>query len=301
MERTQLGQTGIESSRLIYGCMRLTDTEPERVSTLIRAALDAGYDHFDHADIYGHGACEELFGRFLAENPSLRDEIVITTKCGIRFAGEPHAESPKHYDFTAAHISASIDGSLARLGVEHVDILLLHRPDFLMRADEVAEAFESAQRQGKVRNFGVSNFSTSQVALLQSRLSEPLCVNQVEINLRKLDALTDGVLDQCQQFAISPQAWSPLAGIVHPGWGEPLDEATIARIRREIDRQAGKYAADDSLIALAWLLAHPSGVMPVIGSTSPERVVQATQALEIDYERDDWYRLLEARIGEPVP
>ena len=301
MKSAPLGKTGLDASRLVYGCMRLADGDDEKGLTAIRTALDAGYTHFDHADIYGRGASEALFGRFLSSNPGVRDGIVITSKCGIRFAGEPSPDSPQRYDFSADHLTAAVDGSLRRLNVEYLDVLLLHRPDYLMNADEVAAAFDALKRGGKVRYFGVSNFSASQVALVQSRVAEPLCVNQLEINLRNLEAFTNGTLEQCQRLNMTPQAWSPLSGVVHVGWGPQMSPETATRVRDEIDRQAQKYASTDWLVVLAWLLFHPAGITPIVGSTSPQRIRAAAAALALDYQRDDWYRLLEARVGEPVP
>lgn len=301
MERVPIGRSDLRASRLIYGCMRIAEGRRPRGLSAIRAALDAGFTHFDHADIYGGGASEALFGQFLADAPNLRNEIVITSKCGVQFQGDPHADSPKRYDLTAGHIVRSVDGSLRRLNVDYLDMLLLHRPDFLMRADEVARAFDALRDSGKVRYFGVSNFSPSQVSLLQSRLTVPLCAHQVEINLRNLSALTDGTLDQCQEQGMMPQAWSPLAGVVHAGLGAALDGETTARVRGELERQATKYGCEGWLVVLAWLLKHPASISPIIGSASSERIRAATAAFDIDYRRDDWYRLLEARLGAPLP
>ncbi len=298
MDTAPIGNSDLHASRLVYGCMRIAERSRRRGFAAIRAALDAGYTHFDHADIYGGGASETLFGQFLADNPGERERLVITSKCGIRLEGDPKERHPKRYDFSAAHIRRSVHGSLRRLNVEHLDLLLLHRPDFLMRADEVAEVFGSLKDAGKVGHFGVSNFSPSQVELLQSRLDDPLRVNQVEINLRNPSALTNGTLDQCQQLGITPQAWSPLAGVVHAA--DALDRDAAARLRSEIRRQSRQYDSAGWIVALAWLLRHPANISPIIGSTSSERISTAKTALELDYRRTDWYRLLEARLGAPV-
>lgn len=289
------------SSRLIYGCMRIAEENGGKANAAIGAALDAGYTHFDHADIYGGGECEILFGRFLRNNPGVRERIVIIGKCGIRLAEDPDSDSPQRYDFSASHILSSVEASLVRLNAEYLDMLLLHRPDYLMHADEVAQVFDALSAQGKVRRFGVSNFSTTQVDLLQSRLREPLCAHQMEINIRELAALTDGTLDQCQQRGMTPQAWSPLAGVVHAGMGEGLTAEVEARVRAEIDRQASTYACTDWVLVLAWLMLHPAGISPIVGSTSAARITAAAGAQNIDYRREDWYRLLAARTGSPVP
>ena len=226
---------------------------------------------------------------------------MIASKCGIRFAGDPDGDSPGRYDFSSAHINKSVEGSLRRLGVERLDMLLLHRPDYLMDAAEVAGALESLQASGKVAHVGVSNFSPSQVDLLQSQLSLPLLVNQVEINIHNISAFTDGTLDQCQRLGISPQAWGPIGGVVRPAWRNTFSDEQQSRIHAEFDRQAARYGIDNWIVMLAWLLRHPAEICPIIGSTSPERIAAAKQAFDVSYAHEDWYRLLEARNGEPVP
>jgi predicted oxidoreductase len=242
-----------------------------------------------------------MFGEFLRENPGVRERIVITTKCGIRMAGDPDADSPARYDFSARHITSSVEASLERLGIERIDLLLLHRPDYLFRADEVAVTLEALKASGAVANFGVSNFTPSQVELLQSASGEPLLVNQVEINLHNASALTNGVLDQCQRLGMTPQAWCPIAGVAYPAWGNTFTAADERRIRAELDRQCAEYGVEDWIIALAWLLKHPAGISPIVGSTTPARIEAAKKALDVCYRRVDWYRLLEARSGHPVP
>jgi len=305
MQTIQLGSSDLRSSRLAYGCMRITgDGTPDdrrKGKRAIHAAVEAGYTLFDHADIYGRGACEELFGKVLRETPGLREQIVIASKCGIRFAGDPNSDAPARYDFSQDYIVQSVESSLQRLGLEQLDLLMLHRPDYLMDAGEVAESFASLKSSGKVAHFGVSNFSTSQFDLLQSVLPDPLLVNQVEINIHNIDALTNDVLDQCQQNGVTPQAWSPIAGIAYPAWGNTFSARDQDRIRTEVSRQSEKHGAEDWIIALAWLLKHPVGISPIIGSTNPSRIAAATAALDVDYDREDWYRLLEARNGAPVP
>lgn len=305
MRSIRIGKDGPLGSRLVYGCMRIAgDGSPDAIARgkrAVRTAVDAGFTLFDHADIYAGGACEKLFGDCLREAPGLRDRVLIMSKCGIRPGGKPEKNSPKRYDFSRAHLERSVDGSLRRLGIERLDLLLLHRPDYLMDAAEVAAVFAELQAAGKVSHFGVSNFSPAQLELLQSACDRPLLVNQVEINLHAIDALRDGTLDQCQRLGITPQAWCPLGGVAYPAWGNALLPEAAQRLRDEIDRQAEDYGTDAASIALAWLLRHPAEICPLIGSTTPERIAAAPRALEVDYRREDWYRLLEARTGQPVP
>ena len=305
MQTINLGSSDLESSRLVYGCMRIAGSgsqdDIDKGRRALRAAVDAGYTQFDHADIYGNGLCETVFGDFLRDNPGIRERIIVTTKCGIRLAGDPDADAPGRYDFSARHITTSVEGSLRRLGIERIDLLLLHRPDYLFRAHEVAVTLEALKASGAVANFGVSNFTPSQVDLLQSAAGDALLVNQVEINLHNISALTDGTLDQCQRLGMTPQAWCPLGGVAYPAWGNTLSEQDERRIRAELGRQAEKYETEDWIVALAWLLKHPAGISPVIGSTTPGRIEAAKRALDLKYGRVDWYRLLEARNGAPVP
>lgn len=294
----------LHSSRLIYGCMRITgDNSPSdraKGKAAIRAAIDAGYNHFDHADIYGANECERLFGEVLKESPTLRDQLIITSKAGIR-PNKNNEYAPTRYDFSERYILDSVDGCLQRLGVEQLELFLLHRPDYLMNIHEVANSFALLKAAGKVKYFGVSNFKPSQVEALRSAMSMPLVANQVEINIHNINPLLDGTLDQCQQHNISPIAWCPLGGVAYPAWGNTFSAEDEQRIKAEFDHQAQKYDCAAWQIMLAWLLKHPAKIFPIIGSTTPERIKAAAQALELNYSREDWYRLLEARNGVSVP
>jgi predicted oxidoreductase len=294
MQTSNIGSSGLTGSRLVYGCMRIAGGGGKAA---IRAALDNGYTVFDHADIYGAGACEELFGQLLSESPGLRDDIVVIGKCGIRRTGT----DVKHYDLSSAHIVESVEGSLQRLATDRLDVLLLHRPDILMDFEEIARAFDDLHAAGKVVAFGVSNFSPPQVSALQSVTDHRLQVNQVEINLHRIDAFYDGTLDQCQSQSITPQAWCPLAAVVYEAWGNTFSAEQSARLLTELRHQAGNYGVEEWVVALAWLLRHAAGITPIVGSTTPARIGAATRALDLDYSREDWYRLLEARNGHPVP
>ncbi len=296
-----LGNSELESSRLVYGCMRICgDNSPSnrrKGKEAIRAAVDAGFTHFDLADIYADGGSELLFSEFLKDNAGLREELVVTSKCGIVQSGEGGAGSPKHYDLSRDHILQSVDESLRRLGVDYLDLLLLHRPDFLMDAREVAATIEYLSDKGKVRHFGVSNFQPSQFALLQRHCSVALIVNQVEINIDNVAAIVDGTLDQCQELNVSPMAWCPLGGVAYPAWHGELSDKQTERIRVELARQSDLLATEPWIVMLAWLLKHPSNILPIVGSTTPARIRAATIALELEYTREDWYRLWQARNG----
>ena len=302
MQKINFTSSSITSSRLIYGCMRIagdnTPADKAKGKLALRAALEAGYNHFDHADIYGGGHCESLFGELLTElkqeTPAIREQLIITSKAGIRPA-------PQRYDFSADYLITSVENSLKRLNVDYLDMFLLHRPDYLFNAEEVAQTFQQLKASGKVKHFGVSNFSPSQVSLLQSALDEPLLVNQIEINIHNISSLTDGSLDQCQQLGITPIAWCPLGGVAYPAWGNTFSTADEQRIEIELARQAELYNCSPWQLILAWLLKHPANICPIIGSTTPERIVAAKQALAIEYNHADWYRLLEARNGYAQP
>ena len=304
MKTIAIGNSELVSSRLVYGCMRISgDHSPadrDKGKQAIRAAIEAGYTHFDHADIYGDGACETLFAEVLSEMPRLRDKLLITGKCGIRLADQPRPGDPKRYDFSRQYIIDSVDGILCRLGIDSLDLFLLHRPDFLFDAENVAGTFQILQDSGKVRHFGVSNFRPSQVSLLQKFCPMPLLTNQVEINIDNMTAFDDGTLDQCQERSISPMAWCPLGGVAYPAWGNTLSAEQTARVTAELERQANTYRSEPWIVILAWLLKHPAGILPIIGSTRPSRIRAALQSLKLDYTAEDWYRLLEARNGHEV-
>jgi predicted oxidoreductase len=277
----------------------------ERGRAALLAAYDAGYTLFDHADIYGNRMCEEIHGRLLKESPDLRRRTIIATKCGIRWSGDPTPDAPHRYDFSRDYIVRSCEGSLTRLGVDAIDVYQLHRPDELMDPDEVCEAFLELQAAGKVRFFGVSNFRPDQVEMLQSSLPFPLAVNQVEVHLGRLACLEDGTLSQCIAEGISPLAWSPLGG----GWlgdgGAPRENDPAAEQKRallaEMDAVAEKHGCSRTIIALAWLMRHPSEIIPIVGSSNQERIRDAAKAAEVELSREDWYRLLIAARGRPLP
>ncbi|NQV87102.1 MAG: aldo/keto reductase, partial [Woeseiaceae bacterium] len=188
----------------------------EKGKAAIRAAIAAGYTHFDHADVYSDGNSESIFSEVLREESALRDQLIITSKCGILQSSNPDIAITKRYDFSREYILRRVDESLQRLGIDYLDLLLLHRPDYLMDPEDVASTFDTLMEQRKVRNFGVSNFRPSQLSLLQKYCSVPLLANQIEINIDNISALTDGTLDQCLEHGITPMAWCPLGGVAYP-------------------------------------------------------------------------------------
>jgi predicted oxidoreductase len=305
MKNYSLGKSELQSSRLIYGCMRIAGDQSvnaiDKGKRVVQSAIDAGYNHFDHADIYGGGASEQLFGELLKQLPHLREKMILTSKASIRPKNNENTYAPTRYDFSKAYILSSVEGSLKRLHTEQLDLFLLHRPDYLFDINEVAETFKQLKDSGKVAHFGVSNFKPSQVAMLQSALDLPLLVNQIEINIHNVDALNDGTLDQCQQDKLSPIAWCPLGGVAYSAWGNTFSVEDEQRIAEELASQAQVYNCQPWQIILAWLLKHPAKIFPIIGSTTPERIIAAKVALELNYSREDWYRLFEARNGKAVP
>lgn len=321
MKRYALAHTDLEVSRLGYGCMALGGSwddaphgaeEVRRATALVETALEAGINFFDHADIYARGKSEAVFGDVLRAAPGLRAEMVIQTKCGIRFAD---GEGPGRYDFSRAHIEASVEASLARLGVEQIDILLLHRPDPLMEPEEVAGAFSALHRAGKVRYFGVSNFGAAQMALLQQHVEQRLVVNQLEISLLHHHLISEGIginqtgyeyaattgtLDYCRLHRIAVQAWTPLARgrIFDPAADAPPEVRAVADCLAGLAKDLG---TSPEAVALAWLLRHPAGIQPIVGTARPERLRLACATDALSLTRESWYALLEAARGKPVP
>lgn len=310
--RTQLlGRSPIVSSRLSYGCWRLVSTmnpaevTPDREAEgrrAVIAAYEAGYTLFDHADIYCAGVCEKVFGDVLREVSGMRDRVLIGTKCGIIL---PAPNVQHRYDFSREHILRSCEQSLQRLGVETIDLYQLHRPDLLMNPAEVAAAFDTLRQQGKVREFGVSNFSATYLTALQSACPFALAVNQVEVHLARLDCFYDGTIDQCLAQKITPLAWSPLGGGVL-GDGAVVDAkhpraGVLSKLQQTMDEVAGRYGISRSVLAVAWLLRHPAGIVPIVGTIRPDRIREMVRADDIELSREDWYRLLVAARGEPLP
>ena len=310
------------SSQLVLGCMSLGgawdaqdigEADIAQAHAALEAAQSIGISVFDHADIYKRGRAERCFGALLRRQPSLRDGMILQSKCGIRFADDA---GPGRYDLSAEHIITSVQGSLERLGTEHLDLLLLHRPDPLMEPEEIAMAFRRLHESGQVRHFGVSNMQASQMRWLQQALDQPLIANQLEMSLGKLDWLAQdssfndsqsasalawgGTLQHCQAEGVQLQAWSPLAQGRFSGAAAAEDRVaqTTSALVREL---ASRYQAPPESIVLAWLLRHPAGIQPVIGSSQPERIRACGAATQVQLSREDWYRLLVSARAQALP
>ncbi len=317
MKTIPLGPTDLQVTRLSYGAMRISgswDKEKvdeaaiERGIRSLESAVEAGYTFIDHADIYGDTTCEMIHGRALDRHPEWRDRLVVATKCGIRWEDEPKG-APQRYDFSGDYIRQCIDGSLQRLKLERIDLYQLHRPDWLADPEDIAAALIDIQKAGKVRYFGVSNFRPSLVNALQKAVPFPLVSNQVEIHLLRLATFEDGTLDQCLEKKMTPMAWSPLAGgrlaaAFNDKADLPADEATAAivqRLRPVLADIAQAYSVTPLAIVLAWLMRHPSGIIPIIGTTRPEAIKEAAKADTITLDRESWYRILVATRGQRLP
>jgi len=290
MERRKIHTQGPTFSRIIAGAWRWHTVSPETVERLAQVALENGITSFDHADIYGDHSNEEIFGRALAKNPSLRNKMEIITKCDIKFqSAKRPATWVKHYDTSKEHIIWSAENSLKMFHTDRLDLLLIHRPDPLLDPHEVAEAFSQLKKEGKVLHFGVSNFTPSQFRMLQKHLPMPLVTNQIEISLSRLDPFFNGDLDLMLELETSPMAWSP------------LDGGKLMANEREMFGKATKYNASYSQLALAWLLRHPSKIFPVIGTTQPDRIKEAAKSIDIQLDRQDWFEMLKWVMGKEMP
>lgn len=324
MKMYRIPGTDLAVTRLAYGCMKLGGSwgpEPTTAEQLqashraVKAALDAGINFFDHADIYGRGKSEAVFGEFLADNPGLRERIVIQSKCSIRFPDDPQPGNPVRYDFSREHIVRSVEGSLRRLRTDYLDILLLHRPDALVEPEEVAAAFNDLQAAGKVRHFGVSNHTTSQMALLSKYVRQPIVANQVQLSLvhhfliseglvaniaSDTTVLATGTLDYCRQHDILIQAWGPVANGRLTRAEDQTDEA-LRPAAALVARLAAEKGVSGEAIVLAWLLRHPAGIQPIMGTLRPERIAAGAGADDVTLSREEWYALLAAVRGTSVP
>ena len=319
MKTIPLGISDLNVSQIGFGSMSIggswddtpiADSTRKTAQKILRIALDAGINFFDHADIYCYGKSEEAFAGLWMDAPHLRQQITLQTKCGIRF-GPPH-----RFDFSYEHIIASVDGSLRRLGTDYLDVLLLHRPDPLVEPEEVARAFDELKSAGKVRWFGVSNHTAAQMELLQKVLHQPIVVNQVEFNLVHTHMLDEGILfnqdkerltrnegviEYCRLHDITLQAWSPLANGRLTGKPRPNEEKHIQKTADLVASMASEKGVHPEAILIAWILRHPAHIQPLPGSTNPERLLACCESEHISLTREEWYGLFVAGRGEALP
>ncbi|KJF67004.1 aldo/keto reductase [Rhizobium nepotum] len=297
MERIALSET-LELSRVVYGMWRIgddADTSPAHVQAKIEACLAQGITTMDQADIYGGYTAEAILGSGLKTAPSLRGKIEIVTKCGIVApAGRHSSARVKHYDTTADHINKSVEASLRDMGTDYVDLLLIHRPDPLIDAEETGRALDALVTSGKVRAVGVSNFRPWDFSLLQSAMTSRLATNQIEMSLLATDSFTNGDLAFLQEKHVSPMAWSPLGGGSLFSGAHGATTAALERIGRE-------QGVDATAVAIAWLLRHPAKILPVLGTNNLQRIKTAADAMRVTIDRQTWFELYTLAIGSEVP
>lgn len=296
MRKIYLGTAKLEVPVVAVGCMRINSLSVKAAEKFIRTALDLKANFFDHADIYGDGACEEIFARAIHMNESVREQIILQSKCGIR---------KNMFDFSKEHILKSVDGILSRLKTDYLDILLLHRPDALVEPGEVAEAFDLLQDSGKVRYFGVSNQKPMQIELLRKVLHQPIVANQLQLSITNATMISNGinvnmenssavdrdgsVLDYCRLHDITIQPWSPfLYGFFE---GVFLGSKKFPELNKKIDDIAKRYSVTNTTIALAWILRHPANMQPIVGTMNVERLKDCCQAADIWLTREEWYEI----------
>ncbi|WP_242325510.1 aldo/keto reductase [Faecalibaculum rodentium] len=305
MQNILLRNTLPEAGQIIVGCMRMDSRTPQELANMIDDLADRGIRFYDHADIYGHGKCEELFGEAMQLANTPREDLIIQSKCGIRDGW---------YDLSKDYILDSVDGILNRLQTPYLDLLILHRPDALMEPKEIAEAFDQLQKSGKVRHFGVSNFTPEQIRLLQTEVKQPLLVNQLQLSIPNAWMISQGleanmptqgaldrtghVLEQMRQMGITIQTWSPLQ---YGDWeGTFLDNPIFAELNETLQKLADKYNVSKSAIAAAWILRHPAGMQVVTGSSRTDRILEMARARKVDLTRKEWYDLYRA-AGHRIP
>lgn len=308
MKKIRLGNTQNMVPAIAIGCMRLNSLEEKAAEEFILNCVEQEATFFDHADIYGGGESESLFGKALMNNPGIREKMFIQSKCGI--------VPGVMFDFSTEHIMNSVEGSLKRLHTDYLDMLLLHRPDALVEPEEVAKAFDQLKTSGKVRYFGVSNQNPMQIQLLQKYVSEPLLVNQLQFSIPvsnmvasglEVNMTSDGavnrdgsILDFCRLHDITIQAWSPFQ---KPNWqGLFLDSEDYAELNNVLAQIGEKYHASKTMIATAWILRHPAHMQMVAGTTNVERMKEIVQATSIELTREEWYKIyLSAGHGHILP
>lgn len=306
MEYYHLPQTDIKVSKIALGCMRIASKTETEIEELIMTALDAGINLFDHADIYGGGKSETMFGMFLKKHPSLRKKMILQTKCGI--------VPGKRFDFSKEYILRSVEGSLQRLQTDTIDILLLHRPDALMDPKEVAEAFDTLHSQGKVRYFGVSNQNPYQIELLKKYCSQPIIINQIQFgpahtgiidsgifsNMKCQESIhrDGGVLDYCRLHDITIQAWSTIRSDLASDTF--IDHPAYPKLNAQLELLANAYNVSKVAIVTAWILRHPASIQPIMGTTSVHHLLDTIKATTVHLSRDEWYAIYTAE-DKPLP
>lgn len=305
MRTMELGKTELNVPVIAVGCMRINALEKAAAERFINTALEQGANFFDHADIYGGGDCEEIFSEAVHMSPSIREKLIIQTKCSIRNG---------FYDFSKEHILNSVDKSLKRLKTDYLDVLLLHRPDTLMEPEEVAEAFDALKASGKVRHFGVSNHNPMQIRLLQKALKVPIAANQLQFGITHANMISNGmnvnmqnesalcrdgsILDFCRLKDITIQPWSPFQyGFFE---GVFLGSDKFPELNRVIDVLAEKYGVANTTIAIAWILRHSAHMQPIAGTTNEGRLKEICKAADITMTREEWYEVYRA-AGNVLP
>lgn len=294
MRTIPLGTSTLEVPVIAIGCMRIGSLDKLQAESFVQTALEEGANFFDHADIYGKGSCEEVFAEAIQMSPSVRERILLQSKCGIR---------PGMFDFSKEHILNAVDGILKRLKTEYLDVLLLHRPDTLVEPEEVAEAFDLLESTGKVRHFGVSNQNPMQIQLLQKYVKQPIVANQLQLSIMNATMISQGfnvnmennsavnrdgsVLDFCRLHDITIQPWSPFQhGFFE---GSFLGNEKFPELNKKVDEIAARYEVSNTTIAIAWLLRHPANMQPVIGTTNIDRMKECVKAAHIRLTREEWY------------
>lgn len=326
MEQRLLQHTDLKVSRLIAGCMGLgggwdagtllTAGHEKQARELIDTALELGINFFDHANIYARGRAEEVFGRILGQQPSLRDRMILQSKVGIRWSNDP-VGTPQRFDFSYEHIVEATEAILRRLKISHLDILLLHRPDPLMEGEEVARAFARLKQEGKVRYFGVSNQNRFTLDYLQHFLPDPLVANQLEMNLlhngfaeatisfnQASPSYPDGwegVVEYCRLKGVGLQAWSPLARGLLTGGDVSGKSPAVQKSAALVKELASAHQVSAEAIVLAWLLRHPAGIQPVLGTSRSDRLRACAESTQVKLSREEWYRLFETARGQSMP
>ncbi|MGE7824083.1 aldo/keto reductase [Paenibacillus sp. NPDC093718] len=305
MKTMKLGSSSLEVPVVAVGCMRINSLEKAEAERFVQSALEEGANFFDHADIYGGGACEEIFADAIHMNAEVREKIILQSKCGIRQG---------MFDFSKEHILNSVDGILKRLKTEYLDVLLLHRPDALVEPEEVAEAFDKLESSGKVRHFGVSNQNPMQIQLLKKAVKQPLVANQLQLSITNTTMIQSGinvnmendaavnrdgsVLDFCRLHDITIQPWSPFQyGFFE---GVFLGSDKFPELNQKIDEIAEKYNVTNTTIAIAWLLRHPAHMQPIIGTMNISRLQDCIKAGEVTLTREEWYAIYRA-AGNILP